>query len=309
MSTVKYSSKLMKCLKNKYTWLGTICCLILGLITFVYIDAYSGNKFRTMQDNIANADGVDLRGLENLHISGGNVPRYPALKWNLRNVNMNKMVVNAETRGLKYIKGLPLTLFGYSYETPLLRHYIRRLLLTGSLGIRPDLVHTEAEEAKIYGLNYKNVVIGSKFTASDDKIEEIINFFDNLPDDTWLHFHCAHGSGRTSMLIVMLDVMKNAPQVALKDIVKRQYLLGSVDLFDTQVWKHGHYTQAMLDNRKKFIEDFYDFICQRKEGGIQSWTEWHQLQKQKEGPITPVKGEKPETPSDQSPPEESLEDI
>jgi len=305
MTLDKHPSKLMKILKSKYTWLGTSVCVLIGLTAFVYIDAYSGNKFRTMQDKIANAEGVDMRGLEKLHISGGNVPRYPALQWNLRNVNMNKIVVNAETRNIKYVKGLPMTLLGYSSETPLFRHYLRRLLITGSLGVRPELIHTEAKEANNYGFEYKNVVIGSKFTASDDKLEEIVNFFDKLPEDTWLHFHCAHGSGRTSMMIVMLDIMKNAPQVSVKDIVQRQYLLGGVDLFDTVVWKHGHYTQAMLDNRKKFIEDFYAFICQRKEGGIQSWTEWNQLQKQKEAPVMPVKEE---APSDQSPAEKGLKD-
>ena len=78
------------------------------------------------------------------------------------------------------------------------------------------------------------------------------------------------------MLLAMLDVMRNAPTVSLNDIVKRQHLLGSVDLLNTTVWKKGAtYTKRQLENRKKFIEKFYVFICQRKAGGIQLWSEWN----------------------------------
>jgi hypothetical protein len=72
----------------------------------------------------------------------------------------------------------------------------------------------------------------------------------------------------------MLDIMKNAPQVAMEDIIKRQHLLGSEDLFDVVPWARGSYSSEMLTNRKKFIEAFYTFICQRKAGGIQKWSLW-----------------------------------
>ena len=72
----------------------------------------------------------------------------------------------------------------------------------------------------------------------------------------------------------MFDIMKNAPQVALEDIIKRQHLLGSEDLFDTFPWARGSYSLEMLTKRKKFIEDFYAFICQRKAGGQKTWAAW-----------------------------------
>ncbi len=298
----------MHFLTRKHVLVSTVTTLLLGIITFVYIDAYSGNKFRTMQDRISTTEGIDLTGLENLHISGGNIPRYPSLKWNLRHVKMEKIVVNAETRTISYVKGLPHTLFGYTCEAPNWRHYIRRLFITGSLLVRPEIIRTEDEEARTYGFGYKKVIIGSKFTASDKNIEEIISYFDHLPENHWLHFHCAHGSGRTSMLIVMIDIMKNAPKVALKDIVRRQHLLGSVDLFDTTVWPGGHYTQTMLDNRKKFVENFYGFICQRKEGGIQSWSEWHEQQSESESRLTQAGDKKQISSSNQRAPKETLKD-
>jgi hypothetical protein len=79
-------------------------------------------------------------------------------------------------------------------------------------------------------------------------------------------------------MLVMLDTMKNAPHVSVKDIVTRQHLLGSEDLFNTEVWENGTYTKEQLENRKEFVEKFYQFICQRKAGGQQTWSDWHQAQ-------------------------------
>jgi len=75
-------------------------------------------------------------------------------------------------------------------------------------------------------------------------------------------------------MLVMYDIFKNASQVPLNDIVKRQHLLGSEDLLNTVVWRKGSYTKEQLLDRAAFITAFYTFICQRKVGGIQLWSEW-----------------------------------
>lgn len=270
----------MKFFKNKYTLIGTGIGLLLGLILFVYVDAYAGYRFRTTQDPIVTTEEIDLRGLRDLQASGGNIPRFPFLAWKLGHIKSDKMVVNAHATFVRYVKGLPSTLLGYQAKKPSLRHYIRRVCITGTPAVRPDLVASEAEEAKKYGFGYKDIYIGSRFTTPDKNVDEIVDFFDTLPKDVWVHFHCVHGQGRTSMLMAMMDIMRNAPQVTLKDITKRQYLLGSVDLLDNEVWENGNYTQEQLDQRKEFIEKFYDFISQRKEGGIQRWSEWKNQQKE-----------------------------
>ena len=82
-------------------------------------------------------------------------------------------------------------------------------------------------------------------------------------------------------MLVMFDIMKNAPKVALKDIVLRQHFLGAPDLLDTTIWPKGTYTKKQLEDRKKFIEDFYEFIVQRKSAGIQQWSDWALYQKEK----------------------------
>ena len=169
--------------------------------------------------------------------------------------------------------------FGYQRIHPDLRYLLRRLIFTGTIGVRHNLIMSEAELAKKYNFEYKNIRIDSKVHTPDDAVDKFVTFFDNLPKDVWVHFHRRLGRGRTSMMLVMLDTMNNAPKVALHDIVRRQLLLGSENLFSTMARKSGTYTSATLEKRKKFIEDFYGFICQRKAGGIQHWSEWRHQQK------------------------------
>lgn len=269
--------------KKKSVLFGSGIVISALFILLVGLSAYLMENFRTMQDLADAPEGLNLTGLKDLQASGGSIPRFPTLQWKLSHVKLEKIIVNAESKPIDFIKGIPSFLLAYKDKKLTWKYYIRRFFLTGTIKERPDLIVSEESIAKKYNFNYKNLIIGSRFTATDAQIDEIVNFFDNLPKNVWVHFHCAHGLGRTSMLLVMLDIMRNAPAVPLNDIVKRQHLLGSVNLFDTVVWSKGGYTKEMLETRKKFIEDFYTFVCQRKSGGMQQWSEWnHQKKADKE---------------------------
>lgn len=230
-----------------------------------------------MENKIESTQGLDLRGLQDIHASGGAPTCLTSLKWKLHHIDGPIIIVDAMSEYHGYIKSIPTALLAY-HKRPHFRHLVRRFLLTGSTDIHPELVVSEEEEAKKYDFDYKKVNVGSTFVSSDKDIDNIVAFYDSVPSNAWLHFHCSHGKGRTSIMLVMLDMLKNAPQVTLKNIVKRQHLLGSEDLFDTEIWENGTYTKEKLEQRKEFVEKFYAFICQRKAGGIQKWSDWHQTQ-------------------------------
>lgn len=252
---------------------------IILLLVFLFFDAfYGGNNFRTMQDPISSSKKVNLTGLREIQASGGNAPRFSDLQRRLSHITKDKVIVDVKCEYHGYIKGVPTTFLGYTVSPIGLRHTLRRFFLTGTTEERHDLVIPESEEAKKYGFKYASFTIGSRFTATDDNIDDIVTFFDTLPKDVWLHIHCTNGKGRTSTILAMLDIMKNAPTVALNDIVKRHHLLGSVNLFDIKVWKNGTYDKQQLENRKAFVIAFYKFISDRKAGGPQKWSEWHRQQ-------------------------------
>lgn len=270
------ASTLLKKISFKKVIFGGIGTFILAL-SLLFFDAFYGRNFRSMKDKISPTQIVDLRGLRDIRASGGSPTCFTSLKWKLRHVDGPIIIVDAMSEYHGFIKSIPTAFLGYHKSTKF-KHLVRRFLLTGSTDVHPELVISEKEEAKNYGFDYKKVNISSTFISSDEDVDNIITFYDNIPENAELHFHCSHGKGRTSLALVMLDIMKNAPQVSLKDIIKRQHLLGSEDLFNTEVWENGTYTKEQLENRKEFVEKFYQFICQRKAGGLQKWSDWHQTQ-------------------------------
>lgn len=278
----KRNEPMKKIFTKKILFVGTSISLVIGFLLFIFLDAFYGSNFRSMQDRILSPQDVDVTGLRELQASGGTSVRFIDLQYRLRHIKGPKIIVDGMAEFHGYINGIPSTFFGYQREgSPNFKHIIRRLIFTGTSEIRPELVTSEAVEAPKYGFEYKKVNVGSQFIETDQNIDEIVTFYDSLPKDAWVHFHCAHGKGRTSILLVMLDTMKNAPQVSLESIIKRQYLLGSENLLNTEVWKNGTYDKRKLEVRKKFIEEFYTFVVQRKAGGFQKWSDWHQEQKTK----------------------------
>jgi len=248
--------------------------LSIGLFLFLFADAVLNRNFRTTQDRISLTEHVDVRGLKEIKASGGGAVHFFDLKRRLSHVKENKLIVDGTHEFHGYLKGIPTTFFAYHAQHHTWKYGLRRLLFTGTTEVCPEYVVPEGEAAKENGFSYVNFHIGSRFIPSNKTVDEILQFLENLPNNTWVHFHCHHGKGRTSMMLVMFDIIKNAPTVSLDDIVKRQHLLGSENLLDTTVWARGSYTKEQLVRRRDFISQFYAFICQRKAGGIQLWSEW-----------------------------------
>lgn len=251
---------------------GACLLVIVGVLYVLGNDMYTHTKVRTMADAIQSHEKVDLRGLRDLQASGGPAIDFQDLQKKLSAVSQPIMIVDGIGDEHGYVKGIPTIFFGYyCKERDQLRYRLRRLIFTGTPSIRPDLVVPEEEMAKRYGFGYTHINI---YSQEEGAVDKFVSLVDTLPKNVWFHFHCRGGRGRTSMMLVMFDIMHNAPQVSLADIVKRQHLLGSQNLFDVSPWKRSTYSPETLQRRKHFIEQFYDFICQRKAGGVQRWSDW-----------------------------------
>lgn len=260
---------------------------VAGLLLFFFLEAFLSGNFRTTNDVSSLEGRVNTQGLKELRMSGGNAIRFPDLKRRLGSIQGEIIIVDGIHEYHGYIKGIPTLFLAYQHKNPHWKYYVRRLVLTGGVDVNPSLVIPEEEEAKKNGFSYRELCVGSKFISSPPVIDRIVDVLDDLPNGAWIHFHCHYGKGRTSMMMVMYDIMKNSPHVSLEDIVKRQHLLGSENLLNTVKWRKGSYSEKQLQDRKKFIQDFYAFIAQRKKGGEQKWSEW-------------INKSKSETPTNQS---------
>jgi protein tyrosine phosphatase (PTP) superfamily phosphohydrolase (DUF442 family) len=263
--------------------------LSLGFVIFVihheHKQTYELEKFRRSDGEFAR--GVmpykpSKLGLDSLYISGSARPTKEGLECALATMGMPVVVFDLFGDEHYYINGLPESWFGYKKSTEVglepkkinIRGLAHRLVYTGKLSHDQKDAQTEKEMVNDLGFNYVIVDQIRKTIPTDDQVEEFIKTVDALPNPVWIHFHCSAGRGRTTVAMVMYDILKNGENVSLEDIIARHQLLGSENLFDTTVWPNGRYTKEMLEDRKQFIINFYNYVKSPDGFGIKTWKEW-----------------------------------
>ena len=116
--------------------------------------------------------------------------------------------------------------------------------------------------------------------SDPDNIDSFIAFVKDLPEDTWLHFHCLAGMGRTNMYLVFYDFLRN-PDVSEKDIIYRQYKLGGNFMYykgDKE--NEQEYKVPLAQEKAEMIPLVLRYIKENQPKGFKvSWTEWKKHQK------------------------------
>ncbi|MBR3498558.1 MAG: protein tyrosine phosphatase [Selenomonadaceae bacterium] len=138
--------------------------------------------------------------------------------------------------------------------------------------IIPRVVQTERDAAAKLGFEYVRFAAADMQFPAPEIVDDFIIFVANLPKNSWLHFHCQAGHGRTTTFLAMYDIMKN-PDVSLEEICKRQYLLGGSNLL-LEPEGNDWYAKMARDRAKK-IRLFYEFVqgTRAEKIGLQ-WSEW-----------------------------------
>jgi hypothetical protein len=250
-----------------------------GFITWVMWDGFRLSYFRTCQDSISQSSkATDTRGLAELPISGSNRIIFDDLKQRLSHVRGKIYLVDLTGGGQEYYRSqYPMDFLGFDSKNPdLLKYQIRRFLINGWHEFKQQEYVKEEIVAREHGFEYISLYQERRDIPTKTMVDDLIKLVDTLPKDGWLHFHCRGGKGRTTSLMVMVDILKNGRQVSLEDIVKRHYLLGGINLFDTKVWKMGTYTKEQLLKRKNFIINFYKYVNDSDGYGARSWLSWCQ---------------------------------
>lgn len=120
---------------------------------------------------------------------------------------------------------------------------------------------------------YVRLTITDHARPLDEEVDRFILVIRTLPENGWAHFHCEAGRGRTTTFMVLYDMLRNATQVSLDDIVRRQQMIGyDYDVLrpaDKRSWK-APYT----DDRTTFVRAFYDYAHANPGGRPQLWSEW-----------------------------------
>lgn len=171
-----------------------------------------------------------------------------------------------------------------SDETDKLHQYkvgqsIQLALADGSLKqeIVINTVKTERELIETLGLTYIRIPITDHFSPSHPVVDQLVNLMVSLPKDAWVHFHCKAGSGRTTTVLTMLDIIYNHSHNSLEEILDRQKNLGGKDLTDLDP-NSFKYEGALA--RFNFIKTFYDY-CEEVSNFQIRWSDWIKLNNNK----------------------------
>ncbi len=145
-----------------------------------------------------------------------------------------------------------------------------------NLLLAPEQVETPEELVTRLGAEY--LLIGTKrfSEASDDDIDRFIDYMRQMPGDTWYHFHCKKGKSRTTLFMTLFDMLHNADNVSMEDIVKRQRVIGGSDLLDITpkdpTWSNekGSKKQWVV-----LLARFHRYAQENKATNFaKTWTQW-----------------------------------
>ena len=139
---------------------------------------------------------------------------------------------------------------------------------------------TERELVTAAGASYVRIPVSDHCRPTDGAVDSFILAVRTMPAGGWAHFHCRAGKGRTTTFMVLYDMLRNAREVSLHDIVTRQSaLIGDYNVLvagagdDAEGWKAG-----VEADRAAFVRAFYDYTKANPGGRPQLWSEWLKTQ-------------------------------
>ncbi len=264
------------------------------------LDKYLEPKnFRTSL-MIENSFKGNVKGLNSLNASGSAQFSKKELEWIIQHTSKNLILVDLRQEPHGFINGYPVTWtaplnwtnIGKSKNTIIIDESIRLkdtlyekyIELPSARSYKGDSVdlktfiklevnaaEREDEVANQFNVGYFRVTVPDHSRPSDEEVDSFLRFVKNLKSDSWLHFHCRGGKGRTTTFLAMYDMLRNSSFVSFNDIIKRNesFMLDFNLLMDKKEGK-----QLLYKDRTEFINEFYKFSKEYNKGFIGSWQEW-----------------------------------
>ena len=247
------------------------------------------DHFRKSSDiqTISNNEKINTEGLKSLNISGSqqfskmNLPLLlnvintdlPIIDFDLRqeshgfvngipisfenehnNANedlTDKQILQKEKEQLDSIKiGTPLTF----YNKP-------------KLTIAPKEVIDENTLVTSNGIKYIRIFATDEILPAPSVIDSFVDAVNKIDKESWLHFHCKEGIGRTTTFMIFYDMMKNYKDVSADDIIARQIELGDFNENDLKlltserrIESYNNFYNYLKDNDGNFNIKYSDYI-------------------------------------------------
>lgn len=221
-------------------------------------------------------DNINLKGLDKLNISGSAQFSDSGLSLIKKAIDNNFSIIDIDLRQEShgFINGIAISFeneknnanMGLNLSEVLSTE--NKLLSSIKIGnpitfyntketIVPKSIQNELQVANSKEIGYIRIPVTDGGIPNDDMVNYFINFVKNQPKDSWLHFHCKEGVGRTTTFMIMYDIMKNYKDVSLNDIIKRQLSLsGMSEKSEKDFYKGKHF---------EFLKEFYNSFTNKSD--------------------------------------------
>lgn len=145
---------------------------------------------------------------------------------------------------------------------------------TINLRVRVKQVQTEYELVTASAsCDYFRIAAPDYMPPRAADVDRFVVYVRELEPGTWLHFHCCAGQGRTTTFMTLYDMMRNYASVSADDIVRRQYLLGGINLAAVPTDKPA-IKQEWAKARTAFIREFYQYCKENGPSYDVTWSQW-----------------------------------
>mmetsp|Transcript_34322 Transcript_34322/g.96742 ORF Transcript_34322/g.96742 Transcript_34322/m.96742 type:complete len:366 (-) Transcript_34322:24-1121(-) len=132
---------------------------------------------------------------------------------------------------------------------------------------RVKVKSVQTEEMMVHrqrGLGYQRIPITDHEMAEPHELDLLLRFYWSLPRGAHVHFHCAAGRGRTTMALVIMDMLRNRHRfrsLSFIDFVRRQHLLGGINAARSARSKKPEKKWKQQDavNRFELLQLVYEF--------------------------------------------------
>ncbi|MGQ5273912.1 type III secretion system effector XopH [Xanthomonas arboricola pv. corylina] len=136
------------------------------------------------------------------------------------------------------------------------------------------LIFSEEELVKTAGAKYVRLTVTDHLSPRADDIDAFIAMEREMAQDEMLHVHCGMGLGRTTIFIVMHDILRNAAMLSFNDIIERQRKFNPGRSLDNNKDVSYKGRSEFRNERSEFLPLFYEYAKENPKGQPFLWSEW-----------------------------------
>ncbi|PPU86647.1 hypothetical protein XpopCFBP1817_18920 [Xanthomonas populi] len=135
-------------------------------------------------------------------------------------------------------------------------------------------IFSEEELVKAAGAKYLRLTVTDHLSPCAEDINAFIAMERELAPHERLHVHCGMGLGRTTIFIVMHDILKNARMISFEDIINRHRAFNPGRSLDGHKDVSHKGRSEFRDERSEFLSLFYEYAKENPKGQPLLWSEW-----------------------------------